>query len=144
AGVELVLGGGPKGKGEFLKAGEEPKAIAGKADPKAARKNDGNFLGVWTGTFPGTKEQLTLNIVKNRTEWDVEGFVMSAENKRLAYFKHGGGKMDAEGKSISLTPTWMEKAAPISGEPALTLTSQPKALRAEFADPKQAEKVTID
>src|SRR5437870_2957076 len=73
-----------------------------------------------------------------------EGFVMSAENKRVGYFKQGGGKMDAEGKSLSLTPTWVEKAAPITGEPALTLTSQPPALRAEFADPKMAGKVTID
>jgi hypothetical protein len=151
SGVQLVVGSGAKAKTETLERGGEPKVAANDAgkpsNPKPAappRRTDGNFVGVWVGSFPNMGHRLTLNIVKQTDEWLVEAFVTSADNKRVAYFKQPDAKMDADGKSLTVTPAWVEKAPPITGDPALTLTPQPPALRAEFSDARIADKVTID
>ena len=63
-----------------------------------------------------------------------------ADNKRLGAFKQADAKPDATGKSMTITPKWLDKAPPLAGEPALLLTPQPRrALRAELSDAKMAE-----
>lgn len=154
SGVELVVGN-PKGKGEALKPAEEPKAVAandsGKPTtptptPKGTRRPRAEgFDGIWAGTLPGTTHQLILIVRKRKDDWAAEGYLVSADNKRLAYFKQADAKTDAEGKSMAVTPKWLETGAPLSGEPALLLTPQPRrALRAEFSDPKMADKIAVD
>lgn len=147
SGVEFIVGGGLKAKGEVVTRAEAPKTVVkegGKPTEPKTSGAAGKFMGFWAGAVPSTTHQLILSISKTKNNWIVEGYLVSVDNKRLAYFEPFNAKSDEEGKSMSFTPTWLEKAPPIAAATGLTLTSQPPALRAELFEAGKADKLVVE
>src|SRR5262245_47784964 len=132
----------------FARVGEAPKVVA-KETPKPVEKKpmpeagdpEAQYAGIWSGTFPGTSYRLILNI-KKEEKWVVEGYLTSAEGKRLGYFKHETAAMTKQ-KTITSVALWEEKPKDIKGG-GFTLTARPPVLQLEFKAGKGKTPLTAE
>jgi WD domain, G-beta repeat len=130
----------------FARVGEEPKVVAKDAPktPTPAPESgdpEKQYAGIWTGAYPGTSYRLILNIMKEE-KWVVEGFLTSAEGKRLGYFKHETAAMTKQ-KTITSVALWEEKPKDVKGG-SFTLSARPPMLQLEFKAAKGKAPLTAE
>src|SRR5207247_11031189 len=104
--------------------------------------DEGQYSGIWTGSFPGTGYRLILNIRKE-DKWIVEGFLTGAEGKRLGYFKHDAAAMTKD-KTITSVALWQEKPKDVKGGTGLTLSARPPMLQLEIKAAKGKAPLTAE